>query len=54
MHRFKAIAKEARQREVGRAVKAYMEKSESRRRDEHGPRVPIEELIRRKQVGRRI
>lgn len=43
-------AREARRKEVARAVKACIDDSERRRREEHGDAVPLEELIRRKQV----
>lgn len=40
----------ARQREVSRAVRAYVDTSEARRREEHGAGPSLDELIRRKKV----
>eukprot|EP00903_Cladosiphon_okamuranus_P005940 g5870.t1 len=43
-----ALAEEAHQREVSRAVREYVASSEARRREEHGAGPPLEELVRRK------
>lgn len=46
-----ALAEEARQREVSRAVREYVAASEARRREEHGAGPLLDELIRRKKVS---
>lgn len=45
-------AEVARQREVSRAVKTYVDTSEARRKEEHGAGPDLDELIRRKKVQR--
>lgn len=45
------MAKEARRREVSRAVREYVLASEARRREEHGAGPPLEELTKKKKVS---
>ncbi|CAM9870838.1 unnamed protein product, partial [Ectocarpus sp. 12 AP-2014] len=44
------LAKEARRREVSRAIREYVAASEARRREEHGAGPPLEELVQRKKA----